>query len=163
MTTTSERARATIREPANCPTCGRPRDKAKPRSIEQHRRYFCLLKAAFDNWPESHEHQFASVEELRKYLQMKAGHREVGASIPLTGVRKESAKLLAEAAIRAAGSYAIPVIHGDTLVVFRPKSVAFEKLDHKAACALFDEVSAYIEEAIGVPADTLLRELEKVA
>ena len=157
MSSTSERARAAVRQP-NCPTCGRPSDRTKPRSLDQHRRYFALIKAAFDQWPEEHEHQFASPEELRKWLQMKAGHREVGASIPLTGIQKERAKLLAEAAIRASGSYAVPVIHGNTLVVFRPKSIAFESLDHKAACTLFDEVAAFIEDAIGVPADQLLRE-----
>lgn len=141
-----------------CPHCGGVLSKGKPRSVEQHRRFFALIKAAYDQWPETHERQFSSQEELRKWLTMKAGHREVGASIPLTGMQKERAMLLAEAAIRAAGSYAVPVIHGDTLVVFRPKSIAFEKLEHKAACQLFDEVEAFIEDAIGVPAEQLLRE-----
>jgi len=137
---------------ASCPA------RAKPRSVEQHRRYFALISAAFHHWPESHKRQFSSSEELRKWLQMKAGHREIGASIPLTGINKERAMLLAEASIRAAGSYAVPVIHGDVLVVFRPKSIAFDKLDHKAACALFDEVAAVIEAETGMPANNLLKE-----
>lgn len=142
---------------ASCPA------RHKPRSVEQHRRYFALIKAAFHHWPEGHERQFASDEELRKWAQMKAGHREIGASIPLTGMQKERAMLLAEAAIRAAGSYAVPVIHGDVLVVFRPKSIAFDKLGHKAACQLFDEVAAVIEAEIGVPAEKLLKETVNAA
>ena len=142
---------------ASCPA------RAKPRSVEQHRRYFALISAAFHHWPEGHERQFSSSEELRKWLQMKAGHREIGASIPLTGINKDRAMLLAEASIRAAGSYAVPVIHGDVLVVWRPKSIAFDKLEHKAACALFDEVAAVIEAETGVPADRLLKEHEGAA
>lgn len=149
-----------------CPHCGceiETNRSGKPRSVEQHRRFFAMIKAAFEHWPESHERQFSSAEEMRKYLQMKAGYREVGATIPLTGINKQRAMLLAEAAIRAAGSYAVPVINGDVLVVFKPKSIAFDKLSHKDACRLFDDVEAFIEDAIGVPAQTLLKEQERVA
>ena len=158
MTSISERARPQMAE-----MCERCPARAKPRSPEQHRRYFALINAAFTHWPESHERQFASAEELRKWLQMKCGHREVGASIPLTGMQKERAMLLAEAAIRAAGAYAVPIIHGDTLVVFRPKSISFDKLAHKKACALFDEVAAFIEHEMGISAETLLKETEGAA
>lgn len=122
-----------------------------------------MIKVAFDNWPESDERQFASAEELRKYLQMKAGYRDVGAKIPLVGLNRERATMLAEAAIRAAGSYAVPVLFDDQLVVFRPRSIAFEKLSHKDACKLFDDVADLIEQTIGVTADKLLKESEKVA
>lgn len=149
----------------SCPECGCVLDakEGKPRSTAQHRRYFSLIRAAFAQWPETHAYQFSSAEELRAYLQMRAGYREVGAQIPLTGIRKEQAKMLAEAAIRAAGSYAIPIIVADTLTVFRPKSIAFAKLSHQAACELFANVEAYIEEVIGVPGDQLLSETEKAA
>jgi hypothetical protein len=134
-----------------------------PRSVPQLRRYFALIKAAFHHWPETHERQFASEEECRKWLQMKAGHREIGATIPLTGISKERAMLLAEASIRAAGSYAVPTIHGDTLVIHRPRSIAFGKLGHKAACVLFDEVASVIRAETGLDPDALLRETEAAA
>lgn len=150
----------------HCPHCGCElisHDGRKPRSIDQHRRYFAVMRAAFTHWPETHERQFANAEELRAYLQMKAGHREVGAQIPLSGMSKERAMLLAEAAIRGAGSYAMPVIHGDTLVIFKPKSIAFAKLGHQAFCALNSDIDAMIEQEIGVSADRLLKETEKAA
>lgn len=100
---------------------------------------------------------------MRKWAQMKAGHREIGAQVPISGMSKERAMLLAEAAIRAAGSYAVPVLHGDVMVVFRPKSIAFDKLGHKQACQLFDEVAAVIEAEIGVSADKLLKETVNAA
>jgi hypothetical protein len=122
-----------------------------------------MVKAAFHHWPETSERQFASEEECRKYLQMKAGHREIGATIPLVGIGKERAMMLVEAGIRAAGSYAVPVIHGDTLVVFRPLSIAFGKLDHTTACRLFDDVAEVIRNETGIDPEQLLKEHEQAA
>lgn len=149
----------------DCPHCGCEIETAKgaPRSALQLRRYFAMIRAAFHHWPESHERQFTSEEECRKWLQMKAGHREVGASIPLTGMSKERAMMLAEAAIRAADAYATIVIHGDTLVVWRPKSIAFNRLGHLAACRLFDEVSDVIIAETGLIPEQLLKEHERAA
>lgn len=148
----------------HCPECGCVlNDGKKPRSIDQHRRYFAVIKAALYHWPESHERQFANTEELRAYLQMKAGHRIVGAQIPLSGMSKERAMLLAEAAIRGAGSYAMPVIHGDTLVIFKPKSIRFAALGHQAFCALNNDIDAIIEKEIGFTGDRLLKETEQAA
>ena len=138
-----------------CPVCGyADKSSGKPRSIEQHRRYFAMIKTAFDNWPERHERQFASAEELRSWLQMKAGAREVGATIPLTGMSKERAMLLAEAAIRGAGSWAMPIIHGDTLVIFKPKSVSFAKMPHADFCKLSDTVQDVIKAEAGIDIET---------
>jgi hypothetical protein len=144
-----------------CPHCGcelTPAEGGKARSTEQLRRYFAMIRAAFTHWPEAHQHQFASSEELRAWLQMKAGAREIGAQIPMVGMSKERAMLLAEAAIRGAGSYAWPVIHGDTLVIFRPKSVSFAKMAHADFCKLSDDVADVIEAETGIKVDQLLRE-----
>ena len=146
----------------HCPVCGCAIDR-EPRSLAQLRRYFAMIRATFHHWPESHERQFASEEECRKWLQMKAGHREIGATIPLTGMSKERAMLLAEAAIRAAGSYAVPVIHGDTLAIWRPKSIAFSKLGHKEACRLFDDVADVIRAETGIDPEEMMRETERAA
>lgn len=149
----------------HCPHCGVILDEpAKSvRSLPQLRRYFGMIRATLHHWPESHERQFASEEELRAFLQMKAGHREIAATIPITGMNKERAVILAEAAIRAAGSYALPVLHGDTLVIFRPKSIAFSKLGHSDFCKLSDEVSEVIRAETGLNPEQVLRETERAA
>lgn len=145
----------------HCPHCGCELTQStggKPRSVEQIRRYFALVKQAFLHWPEAHERQFSSAEELRKWLQMKAGWREVGAQIPLAGMSKERAMLLAEAAIRGAGSFAFPVIHGSTLVVFRPKSISFGTMPHAEFTRLTHEVEAVIERETGISVADLMRQ-----
>jgi len=149
-----------------CPECGSvfsSKAKGKPRSLEQHRRYFALMRAAFEHWPETHPRQFGDAEECRKYLQMKAGYREIAAQIPLVGMNREKVLTVVEAAVRAAGSYAVPVLHGDTMVIFKPKSIAFRALPHQAFCALNNAVDEVIFAEIGIKADDLLRETEQAA
>lgn len=164
MTSISERARPLrkMAEHGKCPTCGA---KAKPkiRSIEQHRRYFGLIRAAFHHWPETSERQFSSEDELRAYVQIKAGYREVGAQIPLSGLNKDRALLLVEAAIRGSGSYAIPIFYKDAIVVFKPKSVSFEKMGHQEFCGLNNAVATVIEQELGITADELLKQTEAAA
>lgn len=145
----------------SCPGCGcelAPSAGGRARSTEQLRRYFAMIRAAFHHWPEAHQYQFANAEELRAFVQMKAGHREIGAKIPMAGTSKKHAILLAEAAIRGAGSYAMPIMHGDTLVIFRPKSVSFGKMAHLDFCALSDAVEAVIRAETGLDPDQLLKE-----
>lgn len=145
----------------SCPHCGCELAQSaggKPRSVEQIRRYFAMIRAAFTHWPEAHPQQFGNSDELRAWLQMKAGAREVGAHIPLAGISRDRAMMLAEIAIRGAGSYAMPVIHGDTLVIFRPKSISFSKMAHADFCRLSDDVADVIEAETGLRADQLLRE-----
>jgi len=81
----------------------------------------------------------------------------------LTGIRKEQAVILAEASIRAAGAYAVPVIHGTELVIWKPRSIAFHNLGHKAFCALNSAVDEILQVEIGLSGDQLLAETAAAA
>jgi len=119
------------------------------------------VSASFEHIPEDYEHQFSTVTEWRKFLEMKAGWREIGAQIELRRVSKEQAMMLAEVAIRGTGSMAFPVIHKDTLVIFRPKSISFASMPHLEFCALNDAVENVIRDIIGVEPEQLLKERER--
>ena len=144
----------------HCPVCDTelPMKGGKSRSLEQHRRYFAIIKAAFQHWPD--RDKFTSENELRKYLQLCAGYGTVVAEIPLSGINKEVARFIATQAIKAAGEYAMPVIRGDNLRIIKPSSIAFDKMKHDDFCRLSDDVSAIIENTIGVKVDDLIRETE---
>jgi hypothetical protein len=147
-----------------CPHCGCDvvdAIKGAPRSPEQLRRYFAMLRAVHFNWPENHPRQFATVEELRAWVQMKAGHREVAGRMEL-GEDREHDMLLAEAMIRAVRSNALPVIHDNTLVVFAPKSIAFSKLAHRDFCRLNDEVDEVIRTETGLDPQQCLEEFKVI-
>lgn len=143
-----------------CPHCGADLGNDKYRSTSQLRRYFAIIKAAFFHWPD--RLQFSDVEELRKYLQVTAGYKEVSSVTDLGKMSKDMALLIAEAAIKATGNYALPEIHGDTLVVFKPKSISFKKMPHSEFCELSDKVEGLIRSEIGVDADKVLREFDAI-
>lgn len=57
-----------------CPACSYEwRGDQKRRSIPQHRRYFGMIRAAYENWPEGHPLKPIDAEQVRWYLQLRAG------------------------------------------------------------------------------------------
>lgn len=153
----------------HCGDCGSTNivgpERVATRSLPQLKRYHAMIKAALHHWPEAHARKYgiANKEDLRKWLQMRAGHREVAAHVELAGMSKEQALMIAEASIKAAGSYAVPLIHGDVLVIFRPKSIAFHKLGHTEFCLLNDEVDEAIFQVTGTRGKQMLKEMERAA
>ena len=107
--------------------------------------------------------ELADALKTDRFEKLLEGLRRALVRRPVPVDAPERAVEAIEAAIRASGSYAVPVMHGGDLVVFVPKSISFGKLSHLAACALFDGVAAVIEAEIGIPADRLLQETEKAA
>lgn len=137
-----------------CPTCGHKTTSI--RSIDQHRRYFGVIKAAFHHWPEQHDKQFSSEHELRIWLQMKAGAREVSARIPLVGAPKEIVQMLVAQALKAAKADAVPSLHKDELIIWVPTSIAFGNLGHLKFCELNNAVDEVLKTEIGLSGDDLL-------
>ena len=147
----------------DCPFCRRPMEPdAKIRSKPQHDRYFAMIDLAYQHWPETHETQFVNSEECRKHLQMKAGWYDVALRFPLAGMTEDAAKAFAKAIIDVSKEYSIPVIEGNTIIVYTPKSIAFRKMDHRTACALFDKVSHVLQTEIGVSGDDLLNNADAI-
>lgn len=153
--TISERARAKPQLCDHCPA------KAQ-RSLPQHRRLFGLIKAAYHHWPDGHEFTPMSEDHLRKWLTAKAGYHTVK-TLTLVDITSGEAIALLEAAFHAAGAHSFVKATAGKVYIFTPKSIAFDKLDHKAACSLFDEIGAVIEAELGIKADELLKQHEAAA
>jgi hypothetical protein len=142
-----------------CPSCTATFDLdkiGKPRSIEQHRRFFAVCNAAFLHWPEDHDRQFSDAEDARKWLTMKAGYRRLAAQIPITNVKPEIAVMLCESAMRAAGAHAVAVFHKGNICIWAPRSIRFDKMSHLEFCKLNDDVADVVKAEIGITADELL-------
>jgi hypothetical protein len=150
-----ERARA---KPQVCDHCPAKTD----RSLPQHRRLFGLIRAAYMHWPEDHDFYPSNEDHLRKYLTAKAGHYTVQ-TVEFGHMPHGTIKSIAEAAIAAAGAYAFVKAISGKLIIYTPSSIAFDKLSHKAACKLFDEIGSVIETEIGIKADELLKNHEAAA
>lgn len=167
MTTVSERATAAIQPPRQkvhrvcCPNCEATFDLnriSKPRSPEQHRRFWKIMQLAFHSWPESHERQFSTQNDLRVWLTMSAGWREVAATIPLTGVKPEHAVIVATAAMKAAGANAIAVSGKGNLYIWTPRSIRFDRMGPQEFGLLNDAVAAVIAKEMNITADELLEQ-----
>lgn len=149
-----------------CPSCESTFNLnkiGKPRSLEQHHRFFALVNASFTHWPEAHETQFSDATECRKWLTMKAGWRTLALRMPVSGMKPELAVIVATAAMKAAGAHAVAIAHKSQLCVWVPKSIRFDKMAHLDFCALNDAVADVIKTEMGMTADELLDQHRRAA
>lgn len=142
---------------ADCPARNR-----KPRSYEQHKRYFAVIRAILPHWPENHARQFANELALRKWLQMKAGHYTTHA-VDLYGIPATKGKLIVESAFEGAAPYSESAVQGRHLVTFNPLSINYDTMGHREFCALNSAIDEIIEAETGLIPDQVLRETERAA
>lgn len=150
-----------------CPHCNSDLDpvKGKPRSPEQLRRFFAVLRAMYNHWPESAEFQPHCEEHLRKWVLCSAGHRTVVKTLVMP--RTSNASLMA-----AMMQFAETLLgmdnrfgrwKGSTLAVYEAKSIAFHKLGQAEFNKLNDEVEAVYETETGLKVDEVLKQTERAA
>lgn len=143
---------------STCPHCGCDTavpKTGKPRSVPAHRRYFALIRAAKMHWPEAHRFQPASEDHLRKWLQAKAGYRDVQ-TIDTDNMTPAQAVAAVAAVLSTADVHHF--VHADQsrLYVITSRSIAFDALPHREACALFEAVAEVIESETGVRCDDMI-------
>lgn len=143
----------------SCPHCGGVLTKG--RSTSDHRRFFALIHAAYQQWPETYEFQPRDSEHLRAWLTAKAGWRDA-TQIDLpeesTADMRRLFVLSIESAIKASGGTAFVVPYRDCVAVITPRSIAWDAVDQKEFNKIRDAVSDLIEQIIGVSVDKLLSE-----
>lgn len=158
-------------EMSKCPHCGCDSDpvKGKPRSVEQLKRFFAVLRAMKFHWPEKAEYQPESIEHLRKWALIKAGHRDA-VDIEVEWAEDQPALtrlagLAVEAGIKATNGYGFvrPDSNGGRVRVFNAKSIAFDKLDQSQFNRLNDEVERVYREETGLDPDAVLKQSEAAA
>ena len=142
---------------ADCPARSR-----KPRSYQQHKRYFAVIKAVLSAWPETHPEQFPNKTALRKWLQMKAKHYTTR-TLDLYGIPASKARPLLQAYLDSSDPYSEARVLGNNLVIFSPASINYDTLGHADFCALNDEVDAVIREETGLDPVRVLLETERAA
>ena len=133
------------------------------RSVQQHRRFFGLVRALFHHWPESIEFQPDNEEHLRAYLLVKAGHRSVKTFYPeVTGVSADFAKMIPIVSAMMLNRYCWAWADGEAVKVCAPESTAFHKLPHKKACQVLNDVEDFVR-TLGIEPDEVLKEHERAA
>ena len=146
-----------------CTECGSifrhlPHGPGKPRSPEQHCRFFMGMKLVYQNWPDTHPEQYDNADFLRQWIEMKAGWREIHARIPLGDINKQQAFRLAKALLMTSDRLLIPVVHGSDMIVWRAKSVSFLTMGHLEFCKLNNETDEVIKAETGLVVDKLIKD-----
>ena len=157
---------STTLKSVECPFCSAtftPRKKA--RSSPHHRRFFGIIRAAFEAWPETHSEQPKTALELRKWLVARAGYVERIIIEPPPSIIAENPRFRAEAkawltrTIRQfrAMHEITWVSHEDgNLVIEIPRSVAYDAMTQAEFGDLADKVAGVIWQETGMDADELL-------
>lgn len=130
---------------------------SKPRSVDQHRRFFAVIKAAFDNWPEAHSFQPDSAEHLRAWLLVKAKHRVIN-EFYLDGDADEMARVIPVITASMLRKHSWAWAKGNCLYVCVPVSINFETVSHQEFQKINDDVDEIIRVEAGLDPDALLRE-----
>jgi hypothetical protein len=151
--------------PRKCPHCDCPIDFENPRSTPQLRRYFGMIRAFHTHWPEAHPEQFDDCDNFRYWLQMKTSpqYRYEKARIPLNGVPENTALLMVRAGMMANEGFAYPKVYNGCVVIWKPKSIAYEKMPHADFCKLSDEIAVTFEAETGLNAKDVFKETENAA
>ena len=133
----------------------------KPRSIDQHRRFFGLVRALFLHWPEAMEFQPDNEDHLRAYLLVKAGYRSIR-EFSVEGDATEFARLVPVVSALMLHKYCWAWADGNSIKVCAPESTRFDKLSHKDACKVYDKVDEFVR-TLGIDPDQILKEHERAA
>lgn len=133
---------------------------SKPRSIDQHRRFFGVIKAAFDNWPDMHPFKPDNEEHLRAWLLVKSKHRSIK-SFDVGSDAADVARMVPVIVASMLDKYCWSWPDGDGQIkVCAPLSIKFSELPHEAFCKLCDEVEGVILTETGMEAEHLLKSRE---
>lgn len=146
-----------------CRQCGCDLDEApakKKRSVPQHRRFFALVTAAFEHWPESHRFKPTTVDHLRKWVTAKAGYHHIQ-TVDTFGMDATQAIVAVAAALKAADPTHFTSVVGSKFHIISSKSIDFDTLPHLAACALFDAVADTIKSETGLYVDAIMPPVRK--
>lgn len=130
----------------------------KPRSIDQHNRFFALVAALYDNWPERHPFQPDNAEHLRAWLLVKAGHRVI-ATLDLEGMTQEAVGNIPVIAMALFRKHIWAWVDKGKLKVCAAKSISIygkEALSHDEFQGVNDSVDGVIRE-LGFDPETLMR------
>lgn len=159
-----------------CPCCEHVFDtnkSQKPRSMDQHKRFFGLVRAAFHHWPEHMHFQPDSEEHLRAWLICMASpdYRTTNDySMPNTGHPITNAALMEfteQIAMNEIGrkgeAFAFKRWIGLTFRVTRPKSIKWNRMLHMKFCTLNNAVEDVIKDVFGVTGDQLLEQHKAAA
>ena len=130
---------------------------SKPRSLPQHNRFFALMQAAHNHWPEAHPFQPDSVEHLRAWLLVRAKHCVIN-SFHMGEDAGEAAKLLPIITATMMRKHCWAKAKGSELQVCVPISIDFKTVPQSEFARICGDVEEIIEAETGLQIADIMRQ-----
>lgn len=134
----------------------------KPRSYDQHKRFFAVIAAVYDQWPEQHPFQPDSAEHLRAWLLVRAKHCVIN-TFHLTGNTEELARVVMIITATMLKKHSWAKSEGTKLHVCVPLSIDYKTVTHQQFCKINDAVDEIIRVETGLDPDELLKQRDMAA
>jgi hypothetical protein len=143
-----------------CPACGWDcgSSRSSKRSLQDHKRLFAIIGRAYQNWPEDHEFQPQSVDNLRYWLTCKAGPEFRNVRVHFLPDRERSLIVETVKDLLKTEIDKFPVEYKDGLAVITPKSISFETMPQAEFSKLRDAITDLIEATLGCKVEELTKE-----
>jgi len=153
-----------------CPVCGfhdkiKSDGTGKPRSIDQHKRFFKVCSVAYENWPEKHVFQPATSEHLRYWLTCAAGKDwrdfdrvDIPQSLGVVDAALFACEFSTYVGVKRK-RIPFPRIDLERRVctVYTARSLKFDEMPHLEFCALSNAVDEVIKAEMGIDPEALLK------
>ena len=130
---------------------------SKTRSLPQHNRFFALMQAAHNHWPEAHPFQPDSVEHLRAWLLVRAKHCVIN-SFKLADDATEAARLLPVITATMLRKHSWAKANGNELLVCVPISIDFKTTPQAEFSRICGDVEEIIESETGLRIEDIMRQ-----
>lgn len=128
-----------------CPDCGSVLVDPAEQSDAARRRFFAIIKDAYDNMPEHWRPLIASSEHLRKWALCKVGHCDVR----VTECGSKAAAERVAALARMLDGFAVVEIRSSIVTVMVALSISRRACPKKMFMPLTERVYAYLNEMLG--------------
>lgn len=117
------------------------------------RHFFAVIREAWKTLPEPWDERFASAEHLRKYLLIRAGHRDERSIVCSSAAEAERIAAFA----RQLDDYAVVRVDGAVVVAYTAKSIRRGAIDRARFQEVKDRAFGVLAEILGVSPDALGR------
>jgi hypothetical protein len=126
------------------------------RSAASHRHFMACVNEAWKTLPDDLAERFKSAEHLRKFSLIQTGHYDV--AVYACKFQTEARRMAAT--LTDLDAYAVIVVDGVTVTRLTAKSQSYYAMNRKEFGKAKEDVLAYIETLLDVPAGTLAKQRE---
>ena len=128
-----------------CPECGAVLVDPAEHSDAARRRFFAIIRDAFDNMPEHWRPIIASPEHLRKWVLCKIGHCDA----TVTNCGSKASALEVQALAKRLDTFAVVDIAGKVVTVATARSIRKRVCPKAMFMPITEKAYAYLNEMMG--------------